>query len=44
MKQLFVGSHPNTVRFSDLDSRDRICEIRAMIADAYRMLRDSIGE
>ncbi|QZE59192.1 hypothetical protein MPK64_gp289 [Erwinia phage pEa_SNUABM_16] len=44
MKQLFVGSHPNTVRFSDLDGRDRICEIRAMIADAYRMLRDSIGE
>ncbi|QZE60201.1 hypothetical protein pEaSNUABM35_00284 [Erwinia phage pEa_SNUABM_35] len=44
MKQLFVGSHPNTVKFSDLDGRDRVCEIRAMITDAYRMLRDSIGE
>lgn len=44
MKQLFVGSHPNTVKFSDLDARDRVCEIRVMIANAYRTLRDAIGE
>lgn len=44
MKQLFVGSHPNTVRFSDLDSRDRVCEIRVLIANAYTILRDAIGE
>ena len=44
MKQLFVGSHPNTVKFSDLDGRDRVCEIRVMIANAYRTLRDAIGE
>lgn len=44
MKQLFVGSHPNTVRFSDLDGRDRVCEIRVLIANAYRTLRDAIGE
>lgn len=44
MKQLFVGSHPNTVRFSDLDARDRVCEIRVMIANAYVILRDAIGE
>ncbi|UAW53397.1 hypothetical protein pEaSNUABM30_00279 [Erwinia phage pEa_SNUABM_30] len=44
MKQLFVGSHPNTVKFSDLDGRDRVCEIRVMIANAYTTLRDAIGE
>ena len=44
MKQLFVGSHPNTVRFSELDSRDRVCEIRVLIANAYTILRDAIGE
>lgn len=44
MKQLFVGSHPNVVKFSDLDARDRVCEIRVMIANAYRTLRDAIGE
>ncbi|AWY08551.1 hypothetical protein HOT49_gp292 [Erwinia phage vB_EamM_Alexandra] len=44
MKQLFVGSHPNTVKFSDLDGRDRVCEIRVMIASAYTTLRDAIGE
>ncbi|QZE56821.1 hypothetical protein pEaSNUABM20_00285 [Erwinia phage pEa_SNUABM_20] len=44
MKQLFVGSHPNTVRFSDLDARDRVCEIRVLIANAYTILRDAIGE
>ncbi|QZE59867.1 hypothetical protein pEaSNUABM39_00287 [Erwinia phage pEa_SNUABM_39] len=44
MKQLFVGSHPNVVKFSDLDGRDRVCEIRVMIAAAYTVLRDAIGE
>ena len=44
MKQLFVGSHPNVVKFSDLDGRDRVCEIRVMIASAYTTLRDAIGE
>lgn len=44
MKQLFVGSHPNTMKFSDLDARDRVCEIRVMIANAYTTLRNAIGE
>ena len=44
MKQLVVGNHPKVVKFSDLDGRDRICEIRVMIASAYTMLRDAIGE
>lgn len=44
MKQLFVGSYPNTKKFSDLDARDRVCEIRVMIANAYTTLRDAIGE
>lgn len=44
MKQLFVGTHPNTVRFADLDARDRVCEIRVLIANAYTILRDAIGE
>lgn len=44
MSELFVGTHPNVKKFSDLDARDRVCEIRAMIADAYRTLRDAIGE
>lgn len=44
MKQLFVGSHPNVVKFSDLDGRDRVCEIRVMIANAYTILRDAIGD
>lgn len=44
MKQLFVGSHPNTMKFSDLDARDRVCEIRVMIANAYTTLRNAIGD
>lgn len=44
MKQLFVGSHPNTMKFSDLDARDRVCEIRVMIANAYTALRNAIGD
>lgn len=44
MKQLFVGSHPNCVDFSTLDGRDRVCEIRVMIAAAYTILREAIGE
>lgn len=44
MKQLFIGSHPNTVKFSTLDGRDRVCEIRVTIAAAYTILRDEIGE